>query len=157
MRAKLFDEIRKTTSILQRNRSSTDTYTGLPYIIYSGNHTITQSDFDNRQSIIVIGGDITISEDIRNTTHKPLAIIARSDENGNGGMISIAPNVKIIQAGIFSEKSIQSSGNNQLYIFGTLISANTMGDTTAQICPYHHMGACTEGDAKSYDLEYLRE
>jgi hypothetical protein len=89
-------------------------------------HAVTQSDFDSRQSIIVIGGDITIAEDIKNVTDKPFAIIARSDDLGNGGMIHIAPNVKIIQAGIFAEKSILSSGDNQLHIFGTLVSANTL-------------------------------
>lgn len=156
MRAKLFDEIRKVTSILKRNREDTDSYTDVPYKIYVWDHTLRQSDFTSKRSIIVIGGDITIDEDIKNTTGSPLAIIARSDDLGHGGMITIGPNVKKIEAGIFAEKSIRSSGDNQLHIVGTLISANTMGDTTAGICPYHET-MCNQAIAKEYDLEYLRE
>jgi hypothetical protein len=42
-----------------------------------------------------------------------------------------------IHAGLFAEKSVFSSGNNQLYIFGAIISANTLGDTAAGLCPYY--------------------
>ena len=56
-----------------------------------------------------------------------------------------------------AEHSILSSGNNQLYIYGSVISNNTLGDAAAHICPYYVTPACTTtADAKQYDLEEMR-
>jgi exo-beta-1,3-glucanase (GH17 family) len=65
--------------------------------------------------------------------------------------------VNDIFSSLFAEKSVLTSGSRQLYIYGSVVSANTLGDANAQICPYHHTGVCTLADAKSYDLEELRK
>ena len=41
----------------------------------------------------------------------------------------------------------------QLYIYGALVSGNTLGETAAGICPYY-IASCT--NPENYDLEYLR-
>ena len=60
-----------------------------------------------------------------------------------------------VNASLFAEHSVSSSGGNQLYILGSIISANTLGDAAAGICPYY-VNPCTSADAKRYDLENLR-
>lgn len=61
--------------------------------------------------------------------------------------------MKDIDASLFSEHSIFSSGSNQLYVHGSLISANTTGDTVAKLCPYY-ISPCV--DPAKYDLEKIR-
>lgn len=50
--------------------------------------------------------------------------------------------------------------NNQLYIFGTLISGNTVGtsaQSTSEICPdFLGKNNCTPEQRKQYDLNFLR-
>ena len=98
---------------------------------------------------------MTITDDIDKDNDYPLAIIALVDSQGNGGNIIIDPSVKDITAGLFAEHAVKSSGDNQLYIYGALVSGNTLGDTTAGICPYYVAQVdCT--NPQEYDLEYLR-
>lgn len=54
-----------------------------------GNKTIDETTFANKRTIISIGGDITINGNISPHDH-PLAIIALTDTNNNGGNIVIA-------------------------------------------------------------------
>ncbi|MCA9378275.1 hypothetical protein KC711_05265 [Candidatus Peregrinibacteria bacterium] len=80
--------------------------------------------------------------------------------------------MKNINASIFTDRglyAINASGNaisdsdrssNQLYIFGTLISGNTVG-TSAQsaneICPdFLGKNNCTPEQKRQYDLNFLR-
>ena len=76
-----------------------------------------------------------------------------------------------IQASIFTDRGLYAidSGNlitdsnrssNQLYIFGTLISGNTVG-TSAQsanggACPDFLPKTCSPDQKKQYDLNFLR-
>ncbi len=76
-----------------------------------------------------------------------------------------------IQASIFTDRGLYAidSGNlitdsnrssNQLYIFGTLISGNTVG-TSAQsanggACPDFLPKTCSPDEKKRYDLNFLR-
>ena len=99
--------------------------------------------------IVTIGGDINISGDISKTS-KPLVIAAIMDENGNGGDIIIDPSVREISASLFAEKSVRSSGDNQLYILGNLFSHNTLSKVK---CPYYVSGIC---DPTLYNLEQIR-
>ncbi len=76
-----------------------------------------------------------------------------------------------IQASIFTDRGLYAidSGNpitdsnrssNQLYIFGTLISGNTVGtsaQSTSEICPdFLGKNNCTPEQRKQYDLNFLR-
>jgi hypothetical protein len=154
MRAKFFDSIRKNTSNLSRNRTN---YTGVNYIIHSGDITVNQSSFNTVRTIITIGGDIHVTSDLLNSTSHPYAIIALSDNEGNGWNINIDPSVTTVFSSIFAEKSMLTFGNKQLYINGTIVSANTLWDAYAQICPYHHIGPCSLNDAMKYDFEEMRK
>lgn len=98
------------------------------------------------QSLIVEGANVTIDADILTgtTIKKPRAIIVLAKE-GKGGNIYIKGNVKNIYATLIAEGSIYSGlpppgalyndtkakvanlPANQLYIFGSLLSHNTIG------------------------------
>lgn len=151
-RAKFIDAIRKNVALLSRNRSD---YSGVPYTIYSWDLPIDNATFNTKRTIVVVGGDVTISADIA-ARSAPLAIIALTDSSGNGGNILIDSSVKDVNASLVAEHSVHSSGDLQLYIHGSVISANTLGDTLAHICPYYITSVCDETEAAKYDLENLR-
>ncbi len=72
------DRLRKNIATLSRNRID---YSTAPYIVYRGNVSLTGGSFDTKRSIIVVGGDIHISENIglKDTT---LAVISLSSPDG---------------------------------------------------------------------------
>jgi hypothetical protein len=148
-RADVFNQIRKSVALMSRGRTS---YTDVPYTIVNTDLSITDASFTDKQTLVVIGKDITITEDIAKRTDHPLAIIALA-KDGVGGNIIIADGVTDVHASLFAEHAVLSSGDSQLYIGGSLVSGNTLGETAAGICPYYVTGAC---DAKLYDLEELR-
>ena len=123
----IWNMIRKNTALLSRSRTS---YSDVDYYIQTGTLSLTSGSFVGKRSYIVIGADIHIVGNIaqRDT---PLAIIALADASGSGGNIIIDPSVTDIDASLFAEHAVSSSGDRQLYIHGSLISANTAGDTVA--------------------------
>lgn len=145
----IWNTIHKTVTLLSRNRT---TFNDVDYSISSWNISVNSGSFTNKRSIIVIGADITITGNITQKDH-PLSIIALTDANGNGGNIHIDSSVTDIESSLFAEHSVFSSGSAQLYIHGSLISANTTGDTLARICPYY-VTSCV--DPAKYDLEKIR-
>lgn len=80
----------------------------------------------------------------------PIALIALSDISGSGGYIHIDASVTDIEATLFAEKSIFSTGAHQLYIRGSVISHNSVSNTT---CPYY-VSPCVA--APKYNLQNLR-
>ena len=134
------------------------------------------------QSLIVIGADVYIDEDILPINTTPRAIIALADSTGNQGNIYVWENVKKIQSSLVAEWSLYSGflpstppiiaklynpdvistmtlPENQLYIYGTIISHNTIGwsaqDGTAYACPYTEPN-CDRDHAVWYDLNFFR-
>jgi hypothetical protein len=81
----------------------------------------------------------------------PLVLVALADSSGVGGSIIIDPGVRDIIATLFAEKSVKSSGSDQLYIYGSVISHNTLSDTT---CPYY-ISPCV--NPENYNLENIRK
>jgi hypothetical protein len=151
------DHLRKNVAMMSRNRSD---YSNAPYTIYKGDVTLTGGSFDAKKSIIVVGGDIRISENI-SQKDSPLAVIALSSPDGIWGNIFIDQSVTDVHASLIAEKWVQSSGDYQLYIHGSLIASNTFGDATAgtsfhRICPYHVTVPCTLEIAKKYDFAEMR-
>ena len=155
-RADVFNQIRKSVALMTRNRANS--YTNAPYEVYEVNTSIGNSNFDTKQTLVVIGKDIMITEDIDRDSDYPLAIIALA-KDGVGGNIIIADDVTDIHASLFAEHAVLSDPTPgamreyQLYIGGSLVSGNTLGETTAGICPYYVTGVC---EAQKYDLEELR-
>jgi len=106
---------------------------------------IDDSSFTNKRTIAIVGGDITITNDI-NPRNTPLTIVALTDENGNGGNIIINGNVKDIHSSLISERSITSiTSDNQLYIRGLVSSANAPQEVAPTNCPYY-LANCTPSD-----------
>ncbi len=122
------------------------------------------------KTIIVEDGDVFIDENIRNTDNDGILWIIAL--NGN---ILIDTDVTDIHAIIYTNRSILSSSNgtdildgttdasvlaNQLYIYGSVFSENTIGwsKKTPLQCPFYLESiACSNQHlAQSYDLNYLR-
>jgi hypothetical protein len=115
--------IRKNVALLSRNRTN---YTDINYTISeTGLGNITHASFTNKRTLVSIGTDIHITENIA-YGDTPLALIALTDASGNGGNIIIDPGVTDIGASLIAEHSISTSGTNQLHILGSVISSNTL-------------------------------
>ncbi len=79
-RVGIINDLRERIALLSRNRTNYDSvdYT----VVINENYTTLKNDFfDTKRTITVIGGDITITENILNRDH-PLAIIALVDGQG---------------------------------------------------------------------------
>lgn len=125
VRTDLWNTIRKNVALLSRNRTA---YADVDYVILQGDPiTLDASSFDTKRTIVVIGADVTIADTIPLDPDVPYAIIALTDAAGNGGNIRIHPSVRDIHANLFAERAILSSGDNQLYIHGMVLSLNTIG------------------------------
>jgi hypothetical protein len=90
-----------------------------------------------------------VTTDIQNGD-TPTVLIALMDASGSGGEIDIDPSVKDLFVSLFAEKSIHSSGDNQLFVLGNIFSHNTLSNVK---CPYYVTGVC---DPKLYNLENIR-
>jgi hypothetical protein len=139
-RVSIINKLRESTSLLSRNRSD---YTGVDYIIYSGNQTITDATFNTtKRTIIVIGGDITIDTNIALRDH-PLAIIALTNSTNQWGNIRIKWNITDIHSTLIAEHGLTSEVSvSQLYIHGSIISANPPREVAPSVCPYFD-SSCT--------------
>lgn len=84
-RINIINTLREKISLLSRNRTD---YSTANYTIYTGNQTITDAMFASKRTIIVIGGNITIDDNI-SLHDRPLALIALTDTNNQGGNIII--------------------------------------------------------------------
>ena len=111
-RADVFNQIRKSVALMMRNRSD---YTNAPYEVYETDTDIFYANFTNKKTLVVIGADITIKNNIDRDSDHPFAIIALA-KDGVGGNIRIAEGVTDIHASLFAEHAVLSSGDNQLYI-----------------------------------------
>ncbi len=102
-----------------------------------------------------------------------LGVVVQKDENGNGWNIYINPSVTNIVGTYVIDGSIMSSNDginpiwtsniallkNQLYIYGSIVSENTIGGSRMSPlkCPSLVNTSCaTIDEAQKYDLNYLR-
>lgn len=132
------------------------------------------------RSLIVVWGDIYMDTGVTlDSTVPPHAIIALKNDRGNGGNIYIDGNVTKIHSSLIAEWSLFSArraGNSwllynndhnaattlpnyQLYVFGSIISHNTIGWAgvpSVPKCPYTE-AVCTYDQALRYDLNYFRD
>ncbi len=187
----LLQEVRHNAFLLSRNISAEqqnvnfDTSIAVGNILFyintsKENKTVDISSWkDGIRSIVIIGGDALISQNINKNNAYPLAIIALANNEHNiGGDIYVKQNVTNINALLFAEKSLlsgesQKAANrlyndtadevanlpkNQLHIFGTVVSRNTIGgasnDIENMLCPYNVN--CIAATAPIYDFNYFR-
>jgi len=125
-----------------------------------------------KRTIIVKGANLYIKSDMYYTdVNSILGIIILKDENGNGGNLYIDPSVtNIIGSYIIDGSVISYNGSeigvgdistlkNQLYIYGSMVSENTIGGSrmSPNRCPsLLNISPCTIDIAQKYDLNYLR-
>lgn len=169
-RASVRDAIRKNVEILSRSITTT---TWLDFEIFrdcpNGFTSRTLPTNFAKRSYIVVWCDIHIQNDVSWNVW----IIALKDDNGNGGNIWIDKNVKNLAAILFSEEAIiawdgmrfywempssASEKSKQLYIFGTVISNNTIWGAAQvgdPVCP-SWITLCTREIAMRYDLNHFR-
>ena len=169
-RAEVRDAIRRNVEILSR---SITTSTALDFdIIRECPLGMTWYDLPAtylKSTFVSIGCDIRIQHDVSGN----IWIIALKDENGNGWNIWIDKDVKNIAAVIFAESSLLAGDGNryyaemsssahekkkQLYIFGTIISNNTIWGAAQvgdPICP-SGISSCTREVATRYDFNHFR-
>lgn len=148
----------------------------------SGNLTITNPNGKmkdgNRKvrSLTIVWGDLVIDNDIEKdiNVNAPRVIIVLKDESGNWGNVYIKNTVKNIYTSIIAEGSLyswDSAGNiyndtpsklislpnNQLYVYGTILSRNTIGWSSKNpvICPFTET-SCTYENSLKYDWNYFR-
>lgn len=176
------------TSLYNEHASSVNEHTipqlkTLRGILFFINHSESQKTIQidrmpsGIRSIIGIGVDFALSSDVTPTPSEnaPRAIIAIKNQKGMGGNLFIHKSVSKIFASLVMEGTIYSGESptniyndtpeelanipgNQLYIFGTMISRNTIGGASTFLsdvkCPYNMM--CARDSATQYDLNYFR-
>lgn len=130
------------------------------------------------KTVVVVWADVYITDDIilNNKTSDIFGIIALKDDNWKWGKIYIDPNVTQIHASLYADKSVlsfdgtnelsistpQSILKNQLYIYGTVFSENSIWGSRSNplVCPYYKKVdpayVCTLEESQKYDLNYLR-
>ncbi|MDD5213071.1 MAG: hypothetical protein PHG82_01480 [Candidatus Gracilibacteria bacterium] len=148
--------------------------------IGDGTYTSSPIMISGKKTIVISGGDLYINRDMYYSDNNSiLGIIVMKDENGKGGNIFINPKVTNIAASVFAQYSVLSAEvtnfssspqsikyydgtdnaiylRNQLYIYGSLFSENTIGGSISPYkCPYY-VGSCTQTNSLKYDLNYLR-
>ncbi|MFK7780300.1 MAG: hypothetical protein QM490_04055 [Candidatus Gracilibacteria bacterium] len=132
------------------------------------------------KTIVIKGGNLYIKSNMINDTgigDHLLGLIVLKDESGKGGKIYIDTDVVEVDAIIYADKSVISynkfygeiDGNidsavmqNQLYIYGTVFSENTIGGSRLNppVCPFYTESIpdfdCDVIEAQKYDFNYLR-
>ena len=154
-RTAFLNTLRKNISILTRNQTS---WSNSAYLYTGTTIHIGNAMMSSHRTLIVEGNDIYIDQNIDLQNH-PLAIVAlKNPVDGSWGTIHISRGVTDIYATLIGESVLTSTGNNQLYIQGTVVSNTTLGGASKATpeCPYFVNLPCTLDRAREYDLEYMR-
>jgi hypothetical protein len=133
-------------------------------------------------SVIAIGADIYIDDSVMLADDgHPRVMIALKNDTGVGGNIYIHGGVTQIYSSLIADGSLYSGEfswvtpiiynnnannlfkipNRQLYIYGTIVSNNTIGwyvldNNTANYCPYNIV-PCDNNTALTYDYNHFRD
>lgn len=133
-----------------------------------------------KKTIVISGWDLYINRDMYYSDNNSILwIIVMKDENWKWWNIFINPKVTNIAASVFAQYSVLSAEvtnfssspqsikyydwtdnaiylRNQLYIYWSLFSENTIGWSISPYkCPYY-VWSCTQTNSLKYDLNYLR-
>ncbi len=127
-----------------------------------------------KRTIVVKGANLYITSNMYySASDALLGVMVQKDENGNGWNLYIDPTVTNIVGTYIVDGSVMSSTNgvtsmgtsniallkNQLYIYGSILSENTIGGSRMSPvkCPGLVSTSCvTTEEAQKYDLNYLR-
>jgi hypothetical protein len=129
-----------------------------------------------KRTIVIKGANLYITSNMFYNSAVPnsiLAIVLQKDDAGNGWNLFISPNVTNLVWTFVLDGSIMSSNDginwmgtsniallkNQLYIYGSIVSENTIGGSRMSPlkCPSLVNTTCaTTDESQKYDLNYLR-
>ncbi len=130
--------------------------------------------FEGNKTILIEWGNLYINWNIDVSWSKSmLSIVVLKDRNWKGWNIYINPSVLFIKATMYADKSLISFDGineldwynssfstlkNQLYIYGSVFSENTIGWSRSSPikCPYYVHNCSNQEIAQKYDLNYLR-
>jgi hypothetical protein len=139
-----------------------------------GKVTLEATTISGRRTLVIRGADLYIHGNMSYAdTSSILGIVIQKDEAGNGGNLYIDPSVTNIVGTYIIDGSVSSSSDglsmigvgdistlkNQLYIYGSIVSENTIwGSRMFPVkCPTQISGSCgSAAEAQKYDLNYLR-
>lgn len=126
-----------------------------------------------KRSLVIVGANLYIRSNMYYTTKDSiLGIMVQKDTNGNGGNIYIDPSLTNIVGAYIIDGSFQSYDGtsvlgvsnisalkNQLYIYGSMVSENTIGGS--RMSPFRcpsllNTGCASIDEAQKYDLNFLR-
>ena len=124
------------------------------------------------KTIVVVWWNLYIESDIVNDTDSDILwVIVLKDENDNGWNIYVNPSVTRVDGILYADKSLLSYDGvseldsntvnailaNQLYIYGSLFSENTIWWSAKEPpdCPYY-VDCSDVSIAQKYDLNFLR-
>ncbi len=137
------------------------------------NVTLNSLTFDWNKTILIEWWNLYIKWNIDLSNNKSmLSIVVLKDSNWKGWNIYIDSGVSYIKATMYADKSLISYDGtneldwntsfsvlqNQLYIYGSVFSENTIWWSRSDPlkCPYYVKTTCTMEEAQKYDLNYLR-
>ncbi|MBU1018515.1 MAG: hypothetical protein ABII07_05310 [Patescibacteria group bacterium] len=119
---------------------------------------VVGGEIDDDVTLIVAGGDVRLEGDITRGDGEFGIIVF--EENGVGGNMYIDRSVTDVHATVFLDGSLLSSGleadrTNQLYIYGSLISENTIGGSSGGNCVLGNGETGNCDDARAQDLNNM--
>ena len=138
-------------------------------------HLEQQNNIEWEKTLVVEGGNIYITENIRNTDGDGILWIIALQKDGIGWNIYIDPSVTDIHAIMYADRSLISYDGiqeldgstlpedlaNQLYIHGSVFSENTIwaSQSTPIECPFYveDSDCDTVEKAMKYDFNFLRK
>jgi len=141
-------------------------------VLYFGNLTwqdIVLTENNNiewNKTLVVEWWDIYVSGNLRGEGLLGLVAIRKGNHGWN---IYINPSVTDVHAVMYADRSVISYDGtneldggtedqnlaNQLYIYGSIFSENTIGGSLTTTCPYY-TASCNDNISKKYDLNLLR-
>jgi len=118
------------------------------------------------KTLVVEWGNIYITWNITGSWILWLIAIEKDNQWWN---IYIDPSVTDIHAIMYADKSLISYNGseldgstpssvlaNQLYIYGSIFSENTIWGSVTDTCPFYENSTCTPAVSRKYDLNYIR-
>lgn len=128
-----------------------------------------------KRTLIIVGANLYIKSNMYYQNKDAiLGVVLLKDKNGNGGNLYIDSSITNIVGSYVMDGSVQSHDGtsvlgisnisalkNQLYIYGSIVSENTIGGSRMSTpqCPSLLSippASCTLGVAQTYDLNFLR-
>lgn len=122
-----------------------------------------------KRTIVVRGGNVYIKNNMYYSSDSILGVVVQKDASGRWWNLYIHPDItNVVGVYVLDGSVISYNGSeitqgdintlkNQLYIYGSILSHNTIGGSRKNpvLCPIF-VTTCTDVESQKYDLNYLR-